>query len=132
MNNQNQRPDSGYRTMDYASYNLKIDQLVGYINDDKINLIPPFQRGQVWTPVLRKRLIENIVRGKPIPAIFLYREPVGDKYEYNILDGKQRLESLMLFIGSNRPSLSIKDLNKYFFDKRTRNCADFSIEYDGK
>ncbi len=39
-----------------------------------------------------------MVTGRPIPAIFLYKEPDGSKFTYNILDGKQRLESLRTYI----------------------------------
>src|SRR5258708_26696781 len=58
--------------MTYEIGKMKLDELAGYFRDGKINLIPPFQRGRVWTPALRKKLLENIVRGKPIPAIFLF------------------------------------------------------------
>lgn len=77
--------------MHYTQLDMKIDQFIAYVNDSKINLIPPFQRGRVWTPKMRRKLIENVVKGRPIPAIFLYRQASGDKYAYNILDGKQRL-----------------------------------------
>lgn len=88
--------------MKYSNSQMKLDQLIGYFNDGKINLIPPFQRGRVWTLPTRKRLMRNIVSGRPIPAIFLYKEAIGSKYTYNILDGKQRLESLLLFVGGTR------------------------------
>ena len=55
-----------------------------------------------------------MVLGKPIPAVFLYKEASGSKYSYNILDGKQRLESLILFIASKRPDLRIPNWRKYF------------------
>ena len=79
-----------------------------------------------------KKLIENIIRGKPIPAIFLYREASGDQYEYNILDGKNRLESLILFIGNERPNLKIADVNRFFFDRSLRDYANFSVQFDGE
>src|SRR5438309_1790995 len=94
-------------TMTYEIGKMKLDELAGYFRDGKINLIPPFQRPRVWKRPLRKKLLENIVRGKPIPAIFLYREESGSKYSYNILDGKQRLESILLFIANQREDLSI-------------------------
>ena len=75
--------------MNYRNSEMKIDQMVGYLNEEKINLSPPFQRGHVWTIKARKSLLRNIVAGKPIPAIFLYKEASGSRYSYNILDGKQ-------------------------------------------
>lgn len=118
--------------MQYSNKEMKIDQFVGYINAGKINLIPSFQRGQVWTPILRRRLIENMIHGRPIPAVFLYKEESGSTYEYNILDGKQRLESLMLFIGTKNSAFSIKELSKYFFAKSLRNQRNFKVDVDGQ
>ena len=60
--------------MNYRNTQIKLDELMGYFRNEKINLIPPFQRGRVWPTSLRKRLLENMIRGKPIPAIFLYKE----------------------------------------------------------
>jgi uncharacterized protein DUF262 len=104
--------------------------LVGYINDSKINLIPSFQRGSVWTKKLRQKLLTNIVRGRPIPAIFIYKEESGSMYAYSILDGKQRLESLMLFIGNLRGDLRINNINEYFFARPLRKLRNFKIEID--
>ena len=55
--------------MKYANREMKIDQIIGYFNEKKINLIPPFQRGTVWKLPLRRKLIENMVQSRPIPAI---------------------------------------------------------------
>lgn len=106
--------------MHYTNSQMKLDQLIGYFNGKKINLIPPFQRGHVWKPETRKKLLENMVAGRPIPAIFLYKEPVGSQFEYNILDGKQRLESLLLYIGSQRGDLFVTNVKDYFLRRRKR------------
>ena len=117
--------------MKYQNLDMKIDQFVAYVNSDKINLIPSFQRGHVWKLPTRRKLIANVVMGRPIPAIFLYKEASGGSYDYNILDGKQRLESLILFIGDQRAGLKINNLNRYFFQRRHRDAANFWIEIDG-
>lgn len=115
--------------MNYRNAEMKIDQLVSYLNEEKINLSPAFQRGHVWKLIDRKKLLRNIVLGKPIPAIFLYKEAVGSKYSYNILDGKQRLESLIiLFIADDRPDVKIDKWQKYFFGPSYRTNASFSLE----
>ena len=111
--------------MTYRNAQMKLDELMGYFRDGKINLIPPFQRGRVWTPKLRKKLLENMVRGKPIPAIFLYKAESGSKYSYNILDGKQRLESILLFVASNRSDLAVPNWRDYFF--KSHASANFKI-----
>ena len=91
--------------MNYRNTEMKLDQIVAYLNEEKINLSPAFQRGHVWKIGTRRKLIENIVQGRPIPAIFLYKEASGSRYSYNILDGKQRLESIILFIANRSGGL---------------------------
>lgn len=118
--------------MRYRNIDMKLDQFIGYLNDDKINLIPPFQRGHVWTLADRRKLIANVVQGRPIPAIFLYREASGEKYAYNILDGKQRLESLILFIGNLRSALKVKYLNRFFAEQHYKKAENFTVEIDGQ
>ena len=111
---------------------MKLDQLIGYFNGKKINLIPPFQRGHVWKLPDRRRLLENIVKGRPVPAIFLYKQASGSQFAYNIMDGKQRLESLILFIGNLRADMKVDNVKDYFFNKRERDQANFSIAIDRK
>jgi uncharacterized protein with ParB-like and HNH nuclease domain len=118
--------------MHYTNSQVKLDQLIGYFNAKKINLIPPFQRGHVWKLPDRRRLLENMVNGRPIPAIFLYKEAAGSQFAYNILDGKQRLESLILFIGSARQDLRVSGVKDYFFEDREKKQVNYSINLDGK
>lgn len=120
--------------MDYRNTETKIDQLVGYFNDRKINLTPIFQRGKVWNVKTRRELVKNIVRRRPIPAIFLYKDEAGSKYTYNILDGKQRLESILMFIGKGTPDFGIKTWHEYIFGKLHRANVGFWIDLgqDGK
>lgn len=113
--------------MNYRNTEMKIDQLVNYFNEEKINLSPAFQRGHVWKLKTRRQLISNIVQGRPIPAIFLYKEASGARYSYNILDGKQRLESIILFIGAKRSDFGVKTWAKYFFNAKLKKDADFTV-----
>ena len=119
--------------MDYRPSEMKIDQFVAYLNEEKINFSPPFQRGHVWLPGVRKKLLKNVLQGKPIPAVFLYKEASGSKYSYNILDGKQRLESIILFIGNKNPALSIPKWHKYLFGEGYKKHVNFKVDLpDGK
>ena len=119
--------------MIYRNSELRLDSMITYLNDDKINLSPVFQRGHVWKVGTRRKLVRNIVLGRPIPAIFIYKEPSGARYSYNILDGKQRVESLILFIGNQRgrgagDRMAIPDWAKYFSDPKDRKDINFWIE----
>lgn len=117
--------------MEYRNSEMKVDQLVNYLNEAKINLSPAFQRGHVWKPATRRKLVRNIVQGRPIPAIFLYKEASGSKYSYNILDGKQRLESLILFIGDERTDVRIPNWRHYFQSEALRKLGGFWVETAG-
>lgn len=114
--------------MNYRNTEMKLDQLVNYFNEQKINLSPAFQRGHVWPLKTRQKLIENVVQGRPIPAIFLYKEASGSRYSYNILDGKQRLESLILFVCNKRAEFKVKTWAKYFQSAKQKKDAAFSIQ----
>lgn len=64
----------------------------------QINLSPGFQRDSVWTLADRRKLIQSIVAGKPLPNIFLYRRVTSDgTNQYDVIDGKQRLETIFGF-----------------------------------
>jgi hypothetical protein len=56
---------------------------------------PNFQRNFVWSQKMASRFIESLLLGLPVPGIFLYKEPDG---KHLIIDGKQRLTSLQLFM----------------------------------
>jgi hypothetical protein len=67
-----------------------------------LNLDPGFQRQSVWTERDRAKLIDSILRNYPIPAIFLYRRNDEGRLVFDVIDGKQRLESIFMFTGRMR------------------------------
>jgi len=74
-----------------------IDRLIHMFEDDQINLEPGFQRRSVWTKLDRRRLIESIMSGYPLPSVFLYQRSFKGSLVYDVIDGKQRLESIFMF-----------------------------------
>jgi uncharacterized protein with ParB-like and HNH nuclease domain len=48
-----------------------IDQLTLMFRNRQIDLNPGFQRRSVWTSNDRRRLIQSIVDGYPVPSVFL-------------------------------------------------------------
>jgi hypothetical protein len=64
---------------------------------DNLNLEPGFQRQSVWTERDRAKLIDSIIRNYPLPAIFLYKRQEDGKLVFDVIDGKQRLESIFMF-----------------------------------
>jgi hypothetical protein len=74
-----------------------IRSLTLMFRDRSINLEPGFQRKSVWTPNDRRRLIQSIASGYPLPSVFLYQRHQGGRLVYDVIDGKQRLESIFMF-----------------------------------
>jgi hypothetical protein len=79
-----------------------IQELHALLAQKKLNLSPGFQRESVWTERDRAKLIDSIIRNYPLPNIFLYRREVDGKIIYDVIDGKQRLESVFMFMGAIR------------------------------
>ena len=65
-----------------------------FANKKKYNDITDYQRNYVWTNKSRSLLIESFIMNIPIPPIFLYEK---DYSFYEILDGKQRISSIVDF-----------------------------------
>ena len=64
-------------------------------------LSPRFQRRGVWNTKAKSFLIDTVVRGLPIPIIFL-RDQTSDlgslEYKREVVDGQQRLRTLVSYI----------------------------------
>lgn len=43
--------------------------------------------------------MDSIIRNYPLPAIFLYRNQQDGDVVYDVIDGKQRIESILMFMG---------------------------------
>lgn len=67
--------------------------------NNQLNLDPPYQRRSVWTPKDRRLFLDTIFRGYPCPAVFLNKVvvPGTERTLYEVVDGKQRLQTILLF-----------------------------------
>jgi len=79
-----------YSVRDFEEWNDKGDLV----------LAPKFQRRDVWNPKARSYLIDTILRGKPIPKIYM-RQTIDTrtrKVMREVVDGQQRLRSVLEFL----------------------------------
>ena len=74
-----------------------INELMLMFRNRQINLEPGFQRNPVWSDRDRTRLIQSIVSAYPVPCIFLYKREHRGRLIYDVIDGKQRLETIFMF-----------------------------------
>lgn len=71
---------------------------------DRIQLDPDYQRmSDIWTLDKRQLLIDTILNDFDIPKLYLHKfyKPLkkgGNTFDYAIIDGKQRLETMWAFI----------------------------------
>jgi uncharacterized protein with ParB-like and HNH nuclease domain len=75
----------------------EIHQFSSLLLGKRLNLDPGFQRKSVWTFSDRLRLIQSIVVGYPLTSVFLYRRDQNGRVVYDVIDGKQRLETIFMF-----------------------------------
>ena len=79
-----------------------INEMILLFQNGQINLEPGFQRKSVWSNMDRRRLIQSIISEYPMPNIFLYCRSSRGKTIYDVIDGKQRLETILMFMGVGR------------------------------
>ncbi len=88
----------------YAFNPITVQMLASLYEKNLLNLEPGFQRASVWQPRDRSKLIDSIVRNYPLPSIFLHRSVEDGNIVYDVIDGKQRIESVLMFMGTIRGS----------------------------
>ncbi|MGE3796013.1 MAG: DUF262 domain-containing protein [Dehalococcoidia bacterium] len=66
----------------------------------RLDLNPPYQRRQVWNPRIKSKLIDSILRGYPLPLIFLHNRLDVDtsKVVRQVVDGQQRLRTILAYL----------------------------------
>lgn len=66
----------------------------------KFNFDPPYQRDSIWNEEKQSFFIDSILRNYPVPPIFLHQKIDDDtgKILFEVVDGKQRLTSIVNFI----------------------------------
>lgn len=106
LNDIPQFPKSGYQ-VDVAWSDL-LRTVDRYIAEYGLNLDPDFQRGHVWTEEQRIRYVEYVLRGGEGGRDLCFNCPgwqgMGKQGPYEILDGKQRLTSAMMFMRNELPA----------------------------
>ena len=86
-------------SLDFDYGDKTIQEFVLLYQNNQLNLEPGFQRDSVWNPTDRKKLIDSLLQNYPIPSVFLYRQSEIGKLRYDVIDGKQRLETVLMFQG---------------------------------
>ncbi|RVO31656.1 DUF262 domain-containing protein [Sinorhizobium meliloti] len=105
---------------------LPIVEFVGHAREGELDLNPPYQREYIWSNPDSQKLIESILRGIPLPSIIL--ATVADDDKLQIVDGKQRLTSILRFVGAH-PSAIAFAVEKDDLELFQRSFRKFAKKY---
>lgn len=87
--------------MELKSEILTVKDLLDLKRSNMLLVNSEYQRGAVWTESQQKRLIDSVMRGYPLPLIYLHhkvRSVAGMRNEgLEIIDGQQRINALYGF-----------------------------------
>ena len=84
----------------FDSRAYSINDFVEWNDKKQLQLSPKFQRKAVWSEDAKSFLMDTIIRGKPIPKIFI-RQTLNVENRQSIrevVDGQQRLRTILSFI----------------------------------
>lgn len=106
---------------DFQPYSIKT--IKDWYENGKLNLNPEYQRSGVWTDRERSGLIDTIFCGYPLPAVILFErtDTRTRKKIYDAIDGKQRLETILYYIGA------LKGQKNKFVAKKITNRIDGEV-----
>ncbi len=95
--------------------------------EGSLALKPSYQRNPVWMDRQKCFLIESVLKGIPIPEVFVQSSTdENGKSEYAVVDGQQRIRALLQFVGAD------SDADQVEYDKFTLDKLEVSSEWYGK
>lgn len=79
------------------------------IDDGDIIPNPDYQRDYVYTEKQASKLVESVLMGIPIPTIYLC---VEEDNTYSVIDGQQRITSLVRYLKNDFALTALQELNE--------------------
>src|ERR1700747_1619607 len=72
----------------------------GWRDSGALVIVPKFQRRGVWTTPAKSYFIDTLLRGMPVPPIYLrmMSGPMPNRPIHEVVDGQQRISSVLDFI----------------------------------
>jgi hypothetical protein len=96
--------DENRQRVDVDHYDITISELVRMAANSELLIAPVYQRHFRWKANEESRLIESLFLGLPVPAIYV---ATNEDATWEVVDGLQRLSSVMHFIGEPREVLAL-------------------------
>jgi uncharacterized protein with ParB-like and HNH nuclease domain len=105
----------------------QINWLNSNYTDGTVYVDNSFQRRTVWVLKNKIRLIETILKGFPMPEIYLWAgqaEPTSGDTSYSVVDGQQRLTAIRDFIAG------VFKLDAKVLDRKPANASYHNKKFD--
>ena len=97
------------------------EETVGWFRDrfveGSLMIKPPYQRKPVWLLRQKCHLVESVLKGLPIPELFVQRSTDEEgNSTYSVVDGQQRIRALLQFVGADTTEDQL-EFDKFVLDK---------------
>ena len=112
---------SEFRSLSLSASDWTVETLFRQIEKGNIEISPGFQRRAVWEEKKKSAFIESLILGIPVPQIVIAQRK-GARGKYLVLDGKQRLLSIIGFYNNEygvRDSELIKEIKGETYETTT-------------
>lgn len=84
--------------MKWESYKHPISDVRDWNKNNRLELRPDFQRNEVWSKSAQIMLIDTILKGIPIPKIYIKSIITNGNTYRVVIDGQQRLTAILKFV----------------------------------
>lgn len=108
---------------------VQISDIVQWNEKGELELSPKYQRNNVWNEKAKAYLIDTIIRGLPIPPIFLRQKvDINTKStSREIIDGQQRIRAILEYVVDEKYAIK-KSHNKEYGGKKYSDLDDEARE----
>lgn len=91
--------DAAKRSVNTDRVQITIGEVAAMYSGEELNVLPEFQRLHRWSLEKKSNFIESILIGIPIPSVFVFETDQGT---WELVDGLQRISTILEFMGSLR------------------------------
>lgn len=88
------------QSLDITRTTYRVADFLSWQRGSNLDLRPPFQRGSVWSAKAKSFFIDTIVKGFPVPLLFIQDKTDPKTYEPKrlVVDGQQRIRTAIAFV----------------------------------
>lgn len=118
----------------FSTRNYSVRDFEEWSERKELVLAPKFQRRDVWNPKAKSYLMDTIIRGKPIPKLYMRQNvaPANRRTTREIVDGQQRLRTVLSFVddGFKLSKTHNKELGGNFFSQLDTTTQKDILKYE--